>query len=264
MKLSQMKAQKTKRILVYGPPKSGKTELVGKLSEKFRILWFDLENGSDTLLKLPREEQERVEIIKLPDTRGYPIAIETCLKVIKGGEVTICDTHGKIGCAKCVDIKIKEFKDGATGTTLNLSEIGKDTVVVFDSLTQLTNSAIANITRNKPDDYKMTYDDWGNLGKVLDTFLSYVQNATFNVCCISHENAVEMQDGKEKLVPTAGTRNFSRNSAKYFGEVVYCEVVNKKHKFASSTIYKNNVLTGSRAGITLENSDDPKLTDLWE
>lgn len=263
-KLSQMKASSTKRVLVYGPPKSGKTELVGKLAEKFKLIWFDLENGHDTLFKLPAEWQERVEVIALPDTRGYPIAIETCLKVIKGGPVSICTAHGKVGCPKCYDIKTKGPKDGAELTAVNLDEIDTNTVVVFDSLTQLTNSAIANITRNRPDDYKLTYDDWGNLGKVLDTFLSYVQNAPYNVVCISHENAVEMQDGKEKLVPTAGTRNFSRNSAKYFGEVVHATVTNKKHIFASSTTYKNNVLTGSRAGKVLEDSPTAKLLDLWD
>lgn len=259
-----MRQSLTKRILIYGSPKSGKTELVGNLAEKFKLIYFDLENGSDTLFKLPVEWQDRIEMIKLPDTRGYPIAIETCLKVIKGDPVKICDGHGKIGCPKCWDIKEKNWKDGAAGTEVALNTLGPDTVVVFDSLTQLTNSAIANITRSKPDDYKLTYDDWGNLGKVLDTFLSYVQNAPFNVVCISHESAVEMQDGKEKLVPTAGTRNFSRNSAKYFGEVIYANIVNKKHVFASNSTYKTNVLTGSRAGKRLEDSETAKLLDMWD
>ena len=86
----------------------------------------------------------------------------------------------------------------------------------------------------------------------MDMFLSYVQQAPYNIVCISHETEVEMEDGKSKLVPTAGTRNFSRNTAKYFDEVVYCEVKNKKHVAASSTTYANNVLTGSRTGNVLE------------
>lgn len=262
-KLNTVVASKTKRILVYGPPKSGKTELVGGLAEEFDLVWVDLENGHDTLFKLPEEWQQRIELIAIPDTRGYPMAIETCLKIIKGDEVFVCTEHGKVSCPKCMDLKTKVAKDGGELTRVCLKELGQNQAVVFDSLTQLTNSAIANITRNKPDDYKLTYDDWGNLGKVLDTFLSYVQNAPYNAICISHENAVEMQDGKEKLVPTAGTRNFSRNSAKYFGEVVYASVANKKHTFASSTTFKNNILTGSRAGKALEEGDNAKLLDLW-
>jgi len=197
------------------------------------------------LLKLPPECHDRIEVISIPDTRGFPIAIETMLKVIKGGPVDICEQHGKVSCSLC---KSKNLPS----TRVELNSLGLDTIVIVDSITQLTNSAIAHITKAQPDDYKMEYDDWANLGKLMDTFLSYVQQAPFNIICISHETEVKMEDGKEKLVPTAGTRNFSRNSAKYFDEVVYCEVKNKKHVAASSTTYANNVLTGSRTGNVLE------------
>lgn len=247
MKLSQKSAVKSHRVLLFGPPKSGKTQLAGELASKFNLIWFDLENGVDTLLKLPIAYQERVEVLSIPDTRGFPIAIETLLKVIKGGPVEICEAHGKVACALCK-------KDNKPSTTIHLNTVGLDTIVVVDSLTQLTNSAIAHITKAQPEDYKLNYDDWGNLGKLMDTFLSYVQQASFNIVCISHETEVEMEDGKQKLVPTAGTRNFSRNTAKYFDEVVYCEVKNKKHIAASSTTYSNNILTGSRSGNVLENA----------
>ena len=102
-----------------------------------------------------------------------------------------------------------------------------------------------------------------HLGKLMDTFLSHVQNAPFNVVCISHETETEMEDGKVKLVPTAGTRNFSRNTARYFGEVIYCEVKNGKHIAASSTTYSNKVLTGSRSGISLENAPEASLLRIF-
>ena len=266
--LDTMEESKVKHVLVFGPPKSGKTELVGRLAEDgFKLVWLDLENGRDTLFKLAKEHQKSINMLAIPDTRGYPIAIETCLKAVTTGVHYVCTEHGKVKCAKCMDIKASKAKEGKEVTPIDLYNMPEDHIVVFDSLTQLTNSAIANITRNKPDDYKMNYDDWAALGKVLDTFLSYIQNAPFHVVCISHESAVEMQDGKEKLVPTAGTRNFSRNSAKYFGEVIYCEVVNKHHVFASSTLYKNNVLTGSRTGAVLEavkKGDTPKLASVFK
>lgn len=257
MKLSQRLASKSHRVLLFGPPKSGKSMLAGKLAEEFNLIWFDLENGVDTLYQLPEEWQSRVEVIQLPDTRSFPIAIETCLKVIKGGPVKICEQHGKISCAACA-------KSGSLFVELNLSNLGLDTIVVFDSLTQLTNSAIAHITKNQPEDYKLEYDDWGNLGKLMDIFLSHVQQAPFNVLCISHETEAKMEDGKDKLVPTAGTRNFSRNSAKYFDEVVYCEVKNKRHIAASSTLYNNNILTGSRSGAVTENAKEPTLIPIFK
>jgi hypothetical protein len=256
MKLSQKTASKSHRVLLFGPPKSGKTQLAGELSRKFNLIWFDLENGVDTLLKLPVEQQERIEVITLPDTRSFPIAIETCLKAIKGTAGKICEAHGKWGCAICA-------KNSAPMVDVELNTLPLDTIVVFDSLTQLTNSAIAHITKNQPEDYKLAYDDWGNLGKLMDTFLSHVQQAPFNIVCISHETEAEMEDGKTKLVPTAGTRNFSRNTAKYFDEVVYCEVKNKRHIAASSTLYNGNILTGSRTGAVLENQTEASLVPIF-
>lgn len=257
MKLSERKANQYHHILLFGPPKSGKTKLAGDLASDYNLIWFDLENGVDTLKQLPVEQQARVDVITLPDTRSYPIAIETMLKVIKGAKVEICEEHGKVGCPVCK-------KAGGAFVSLELNNLPEDTVVVVDSLTQLTNSAIANITRDKPDDYKLDYDDWGNLGKLMDMFLSHVQNAPCKIVCISHETEVEMVDGKNKIVATAGTRNFSRNSAKYFSEVVYMEVKNGKHRAGSSTSYANNILTGSRSGAVLEKAEKPSLVPIFK
>ena len=148
MKLSQRTATKHHHILLFGPPKSGKSLLAGKLASHKNLLWFDLEGGHNVLFQLPPEQQERIELIDLPDTRGYPIAIETMLKVIKGTKVDICEKHGKVGCAIC-------RKDSAPFVTVELNALDNDTVVVVDSLTQLTNSAIAHITKNQPEDYKL-------------------------------------------------------------------------------------------------------------
>lgn len=259
MKLSQKTASKSHRVLLFGPPKSGKTQLAGELSKAFNLIWFDLENGVDTLLKLPIECQERIEVVSLPDTRTYPIAIETCLKAIKGGRGKICEQHGKWNCMTCAKSPAE-----TPSVEVCLSELPLDTIVVFDSLTQLTNSAIAHITKAQPEDYKLEYDDWANLGKLMDVFLSHVQQAGFHVVCISHETEVKMEDGKDKLVPTAGTRNFSRNTAKYFDEVVYCEVKNKRHVAGSSTAYNSNILTGSRSGTALESAAEASLVPIFK
>ena len=243
-KLSSKQSSQTHRIIIYGAPKTGKSLIAGKLAEHYKLIWVDMENGHETLFQLPKAWQDNIELVDLPDTRSYPIAIETVLKMVKG-KVSICEEHGKVGCMIC-------RKAEAATVEVDLPTLDSGSVVVFDSLTQLSNSAISFITKNQPDDYKLNYDDWGNLGKLLDIFLSHVQQAGYNVIVISHETEAETEGKKKTLVPVGGTRNFSRNIAKYFDHVIYAERKNKRHVFASSTTYATTILTGSRTGVSME------------
>lgn len=257
-KLSTVPRNAIQSVLVYGPPKVGKTQLVSELAEEFNLIWFDLENGHATLFKLPEEQQERVELIVLPDSRSFPIGIETALKAIKGTPGWIDNETGKWVAEERLKKADKEY------TFVHLNSLDRNWIVVWDSLTQLTNSAISFLTKNQPDDYKMQFDDYGNLGKLMDIFLSHIQQAKFNNVCISHETEVELEDGKVKIVPTAGTRNFSRNTAKYFGHVVYCQVSNKKHTFISSTTGTLNIITGSRTDISTESMGKASLIPIFK
>lgn len=257
MKLAQAPQLTARKVLVYGPPKVGKTQLVGELSKEFNLLWVDLENGYSTLFKLPQEQQDKIELIALPDSRVYPIGIDTSLKMVKGLPGWIDNETGKWITKETEKKADKEY------THVHLNSLDSSWIVVFDSLTQLTNSAISHITRNQPDDYKMQFDDWGMLGKVMDMFLSQIQAAKYHVVCISHETEADLEDGKTKLVPVAGTRNFSRNSAKYFSDVVYCQVANKKHTFTSSTTGALNVIAGSRTDVVTEKMATPSLIPMF-
>lgn len=257
MKLTDKVPSATHRVLIYGAPKSGKTQLASQLAHHYKLIWFDLENGYATLLKLPQAVQSNVEVISIPDSKVFPIAIETMLKVITGNPVSICEQHGKVSCPLCK-------KDSLPVTEIELSKVGAETVVVIDSLTQLTNSAIAFITKNQPDDYKMDFSDWGNLKAIVEKFLSQVQVAKYNIVCISHEEEVEMEDGRKKIVPVCGSSKSSRNTAKYFDHVIYCDVKNRKHGAASSTTFANNILTGSRTDAILESEISPSLASIFK
>lgn len=256
MKLTDKIPSAVHRVVVYGPPKSGKTELVGALSSKFKLIWFDLENGYVTLKKLPAASQANIELISIPDTKDYPIAIETMLKVIKGAAVSICEEHGKVACPLCT-------KNGASTTTVELRTVQPDTIVVIDSLTQISNSIIAQAGRGKPIDFQFTYTEWLNVKAHVESFLSNLQQAWYNVVCISHEEEVEMEDGSKKIVPVCGSSKSSRNTAKYFDHVVYCNVKNRKHNTFSDTLAMNSILTGSRTDAELEKDGSKGLFDIF-
>lgn len=271
-KLINKKASQTKRVIVYGASFSGKSLLVGKLAEHYNLLWCDLEKGSNVLYQLPTSYQERIEIIDLPDTRSYPIAIETMLKLVKGA-VDICEEHGKVSCMLCKKAEMSYAKQMEADRNLmpkdftihvDVNSMQPDTILVVDTLTQLSSSAISNITKGKPDDYKPDWDDWGNLGKLLDVVLSHIQQARYNVVFISHTQEVETKGKPTITVPTGGTRNFSRNITKYFTDVVYLERKNKKHTCISTTTSSTSVIAGSQSGVDLSLGGEPSLLPLFK
>lgn len=255
MKLTQAKASKAKRILIYGESMTGKTTLVGTLAKKFKLIYFDLEKGYESLLKLPEGQKENIELLQIPDTKIFPIAIETVLKVFTGKEVFICEEHGKVACPICK-------KNSAPETRICLSELGTDTVVVIDSLTQLSASTLNFLMKDKEDTAKPEWDVYRSQGALLEKILSCMQQSKHHIVCISHVVESQQEDGKTKLFPVCGTSNFSRNCPRFFDDVVYVELKNKKHMATCSTTYSNNITAGSRLGHSI--GEDMDLMNLFE
>lgn len=264
MKLSEYKPSVARHILVYGPPKSGKTTAVGQLASRFKLHYIDLEDSVKALLNPKTTDPkllENIDLIHLPDKQTYPIGIETVLKLLKPGVTKICYDHGKVACAACS----KDPKAHITELDLGALDNDKD-VVVLDSWSQLAESAMNYIMRaeiaKENFDAKPGWDEFGKQGRILERIGSMIQTAPFNFVVISHEMMVEMEDKSKRIVPIGGTSNASKVFAKYFDDVIYCEVLNGKHKFTSSTTGKPGVLAGSRAGVELAPGDS--LLKLFE
>ena len=271
-KLNTLHKSSNQSVMLFGAPFTGKSLLAGKLAEHFNLLYIDMESGHDVLFQLPEEWQKRIEVIELKDTSSYPIAIETCLKMVKV-PVSICLAHGKCSCPICKRSVNEEVKNAGQSkedahaqffTDVDLNNLPDDTIVIFDSATQLTSSAIANIVKNEDDMYKLQLDDWGGLGKLMDIFFSHIQNASYKRIVISHVKQAEQEDKKVLLSPVAGSQNFSSNVAKFFDHVVYLERKNKKHMAASSTDYRSNIMTGSRTNVRLEDMGEATLLSIFK
>lgn len=248
MKATEYQNQTARHILVYGEPKSGKTELIGALAEHYKLWWFDLDNGVKTLLAPESKAYpyiENLEIFPIPDSSVFPIAVETLLKVLKGGLCEVCNAHGKVSCPKC-----KQTSAPTTSIDTRTLDNKRD-IVVIDSYSQLMESTMNWIMKDSiaKEDYdaKPGWDEYGKQGRVGSRFGSIFQTAPFNIIVTSHAIMATLEDKSKKLVPVGGTENASLVFAKWFDDVVYTEVVNRSYKAYTSVIEKANTVLGSRA-----------------
>jgi len=257
MNLDDLPKSARVKVLVFGAPKSGKTALVGKLAETHKLHYFDLENGVKTLLNpaiLKPEFRKNVELVSIPDHKLYPIAIDTIREVLRGGAKKICSTHGKVNCATCL-------KTNASFTEVDIGKFGPNDILVIDSLSQLARSAMnkvtfKEVTKPNGEEYKQTYADYAAQGNLIEQVLSFIQVVDMNIIVISHELESESLEGREKIVPVAGTRNFSLTCSKYFDSVIYCTVLNKQHRAFGSSTYSPTIVTGSRLPIDIDNGKE--------
>lgn len=262
MNLDEFKVSTRGKVLVYGAPKTGKTALVGKLASKYTLHWLDLESGIKTLLNpaiLDPQFRKNINVIPVPDHKLYPVAIDTVREVLRGGSKRICMDHGKINCPICA-------KNGtAKWAEIDILKFTDRDILVIDSMSQLANSAmnkviLKEITKPGGEEYRRTYADYAAQGNLMEQVLSFIQALDINVAVISHELESESLEGREKIVPVAGTRNFSLTCAKFFDSVVYTSVLNKQHRANSMTTFSPTIVTGSRLPVSVDEKKGDELS----
>jgi len=258
MKLTSYKASATKRVLITGISGSGKSTLAAELAEHgYNLIWLNLENAADGLLKLSTEAQDRVELINIPDSASYPIAAATLLVLFKNGKANICDAHGKDACPVCAKTP------GAIITPIDFSKLTDKDVVVLDSGTQLSYSIMSYVTKDAPVEAKMERDSWGQLRKYTEFFKSQFQGFRGNLIVICQCTEAELDDGGLKLVPSFGSAAMSASFASAFDCVLYTEIKNGKHRAFSKSTASPKVLTRSRGDFEIEKEEKLSLVNLF-
>lgn len=277
--LVDYKDKETIAMCIFGRAKIGKTALAGEVARIGKLWYLDLENGVKTLLKtLPPEFHKNVNVFRIPSRQDIPMGIETVLKVMKGSECYICWEHGKVSCPACSEQGSagKIAKAGKTVNRICLQEFTRDDWLVIDSITQLSLDAQAASLKfifqnaDKPEDFILDKESGGKdfkypmaVGFMLDKIFSILQSGNFNSICVTHEtmiertvdigkkvgaNAAQPGDSVEVIVPTAGSRNFSRNFGRYFDMLINCDLVNGKFIARSMVSNTSMAQVGSRIG----------------
>jgi hypothetical protein len=238
--------------IVYGPPKSGKTTLVAQLARKYKVIWIDTEHGFQTLFSaLPKEFWPNLELIVVKDSVEIPRAIRMLTKLFKSQvPIKICRDHGDVACALCL-AKTDSF-------LLDPKKLDSGTVLVVDSLTQVSDSAMAHALGQSGEMVfkKKEYTHWDNQGLLLKGILTSQQRFPCHTVFISHEEELPQEDGTNKLTPVGGSRNFSKTVTRYFDHVVYTSIRNKKHCINSTTTGDIRVQAGSRNQVDIKSIDD--------
>jgi cytidylate kinase len=250
---SQPMPETPQTLLVYGGPKTGKTSLVATLAKKYNLIWLDCEKGYQTLFSaVPREYWKNIQLIPIVDSVDSPRAIKTLTKVFRTTTaIKICEEHGDVACILC-------SKLGKPSFTFDPSKLNSSTVIVVDSLTQTSDSAMAHALgfSGEMQFKKKEYTHWDNQGLLLKTLLLSQQRMPCHVVFISHEEVLEHEDGTKKITPVGGSRNFSPTIARYFDHIVYTSIRNGKHCINSSTKGDVRVQAGSRNQIDVKSVDD--------
>jgi adenosyl cobinamide kinase/adenosyl cobinamide phosphate guanylyltransferase len=264
MKLTTLPQRTSSHVIVYGDPKTGKSTLASQLAEAgYKLVWLSIDNGHDVLYKLSPEAQENIDIVVLPDTKEFTIGIDTCLKLFSGAKISVCHMHGQKDCSWCKKNVPEDFSEYC------FNDHDGKTIVVVDHISQIATSAMNFVCKKMfekhGDLYKPEWDDFRVQGTLMDKLLTNIQQARYHVLCIAHTVETEMEDGTKKLVPQVGTAAFSRNVGKYFDHMIYCHMMNKSHRYGSSTTYQNNLVLGSRRDIAIEaDKDNPTLIPFFD
>lgn len=261
MKATDYAILQPQHSLIYGEPKTKKSRLVMQLAEAgFKLKYFCIDGGIP-IKGQTKETLDNVEVFILRDTSTFQVGIKTIRRVIKGDELFLCDFHGNIDCKNC-KLADQPF------SRVCLNEMQLDEIFVLDHLTALSNSALNTVwDGNKyaessiPADDTTSFNIWRQQGWLTADVLKRAENAPFNTAFICQEALAKMEDGATKIIPQAGTDNFSRTIPGYFHHIIHCDRQNGEFKFTS--IKNNQAIVGSRDNIAIEDMKVPSLVPFY-
>lgn len=182
----------TLRLFIYGPAKSRKTWWALKAAEAgFRVLLFDFERGASIVNMIDTKARERIYILEAHDapTDAYAAAFAT--SALKSHEFYFEEETRRVSINR-----------GKNMRHCNMTQFGRDTVVVFDSYTALAVSTARQYAFQNnidlADAAKTQWEGYRWCGALLTWMLTQMKLLRCHVICIGHETQYE----KYKKHPT--------------------------------------------------------------
>jgi hypothetical protein len=243
--LSAHQSNKITKLLLIGDSGTGKTGALASLvaaGYKLRIL--DMDNGLDSLTQQCKQRKLDMANVDFRTLRDK-------LKSTPMGPVVDGMPKAFIDAVSMLD-NWKYTYEGVV-TDLGKPETwGDDTVLVIDSLTFLSNAAMAWASAVKVPHGAKGQDGravYGEAQKALEHVLSLLTSENFkaNVVIISHIVYVDRDDGTRKGYPMATGQSLSPKIPAYFNSVALCEQV------GTGSSVKRTIRTSPTSMIDLKN-----------
>jgi hypothetical protein len=206
------------KLLLIGDSKSGKTGSLASLVAKgYRLRILDFDNGLDALAQIIKRDNpkllENVEFRTLRDKmKATPMG-----PVIDGTPTAFVDAHKMLDNWKYDNVDL-----GVPATW------GKDTVVVIDSLTFMSDAAMNFREPLVPRSRDGKYDKralYGDAQAAIERIIALLTSDNFkaNVIVISHVRYVDNPDGTRKGYPSAVGAALSPLLPRYFNSVALAQ-----------------------------------------
>ena len=243
--LTAHQSNKITKLLLIGDSGTGKTGALASLAKagmKLRIL--DMDNGLDSLTQQCKQrgiDMSQIDFRTLRDKytsspmgpiiQGVPTAFVEATKMLDSWKYTY---------------------DGQTVDLGKPESWGEDTVLVIDSLTFLSNAAMAWAAAVKVPHGAKGQDGravYGEAQRALEHILSLLTSEHFraNVVVISHITYIDRDDGARKGYPMATGQSLSPKIPAYFNSVALCESV------GTGANVKRTIRTAPTSMIDLKN-----------
>jgi len=243
--LANHQSNKICKLLLIGDSGSGKTGALASLvgaGYKLRILDFD--NGLDSLTQQCKQRKLDMSNIDFRTLRDK-------FKSTPMGPMPEGIPQAFIEATKMLD-NWKYTHEGQVTDLGKPESWGDDTVLVLDSLTFLSNAAMAWASAVKVPHGAKGQDGravYGEAQRALEHILALLTSEHFkaNVIVISHITYIDRDDGTRKGYPTSTGQSLSPKIPAYFNSVALCE------SQGSGTNIRRTIRTAPTSMIDLKN-----------
>ena len=210
------KKTRHRSLCVYGPPVTGKTEMLVTLLKAGKKIWYlDLDGNTGPLEAQPPEVTANLRYIRITDGLVDGNVVNA-LSSLRSGKMTVCTTHGVNNCPPCKK-ESKEF------LVFSLSMMEPNDILCVDSFSVVHNSVLRKVIAHNGLDPT-------DMARMDQTFYAAVSNLTaplWELLCKppAPVDTIILTHSKNKAptlvkdppppywVPNAGSVNFSADSA---------------------------------------------------